>query len=81
MNLFKRNQQNTDSDIVKSETNHLSKLKLIITLVQNGNYSIKEIMDELGVSKRKAKLYLQQISKDGYVLKKDKKTDTYWIEI
>lgn len=81
MNLFKQNQHNKDSHIINSESNHLSKLKLIIALVQNGNYSIREIMDELGISKRQAKLYLRQISKDGYALKKDKRTERYWIEI
>lgn len=57
-----------------------SKLKLIKILMENRHNSIYDIMFELGITRKEIRRYLRQISRDGFILKKDRASKTYWIE-
>lgn len=57
-----------------------SKLKLIKILMENRHNSIYDIMVELGITRKEIRRYLRQISRDGFILKKDRNSKTYWID-
>lgn len=81
MNIITRLFGAKDSMSNEHYEDQMSKLRLITSLTHNLGYSIKDIMEEYNVPKKKAKYFLHQIEKDGYNLIMDKETKRYRIEI